>query len=92
LTQIIETEPLTVVNNWNNCDSKKDSHKKLILTSSKLVRMGRQIQYDGVVYCDWRINVRSCVGEEFFFGVLAYSTVAYFLASIMLLVAIFFRV
>jgi len=54
--------------------------------------MGRQIDFDGVVYCDWRINVRNCVDEEFFFHVLAYSTIVYFLAFIVELTVILFRV
>jgi len=54
--------------------------------------MGRHINFDGLVYCDWRINVRNCVDEEFFFHVLAYSTVGFFLALIITLVVIFFRV
>jgi len=54
--------------------------------------MGRQTNFDGVIYCDWRINVRNCVDEDFFFGLQAFSTVIFFLAVIIMAFLIFFRV
>jgi len=56
------------------------------------MKMGRQTEFDGVVYCDWRINVRNCVDEEVFFGFQAFGTVTYFLTVIIMTFIIIFRV
>jgi len=29
--------------------------------------MGRNVHVDGLVYCDWRVNVYDCVDSRFFY-------------------------
>jgi len=54
--------------------------------------MGRGVEFEGRIYCDWRINVSGCVDDYFFYGAAVFQFSCILTTLILQIITCSFRV